>query len=132
MDKGASSNTINSAIYGIKWVHQLHGFNDPTNNSFVTSLQEAGKRIACPKRCKKDPVTPDLLIKLCEKFGHCNDLLIIRDITMILLCFAGFLRYDEISSLLCKNVVVHDNYLSIFIEKAKTDQYRDGNEVLII
>lgn len=50
---------------------------------------------------------------------------------MILLCFAGFLRYDEISSLLCNNVKIYDEYLTLFIEKAKTDQYRNGNEVLI-
>ena len=50
---------------------------------------------------------------------------------MILLCFAGFLRYDEISSLLCNNVKNYDEYLFLFIEKAKTDQHKNGNEVLI-
>ena len=58
LDTGASYDTINSAIYSIKWVHQLHSFNDPTNNLFVTSLQEAGKRIACPKKCKKTQLHP--------------------------------------------------------------------------
>ena len=131
LDKGASCNTLNSAVYSIKWVHNLNNFNDPTDNSFVTSLQEAGKRIARPIRSKKDPVTSDLLIDLCKKFVDCNDLLIVRDLAMILLSFAGFLRYDEVSSLLCKNVQIFDNYLILFIEKAKTDQYRNGNEVVI-
>jgi hypothetical protein len=29
-----------------------------------------------------------------------NDLLVVRDLTMILLSFAGILRFDEVSSLL--------------------------------
>lgn len=131
LDTGASCNSINTAVYSIKWVHHLNNFIDPTDNSFVSSLQEAGKRTACGKKCKKDPVTSELLIQLCEHFQDCNDLLIIRDLTMILLSFAGFLRYDEISSLVCKNVKVFDQYLLLYIEKAKTDQYRNGNEVLI-
>jgi integrase len=104
---------------------------DHTDNSVVTSLQEAGRRIACPKKSKKDPVTTEMLIDLCTQFKDCKDLLIIRYLTMILLCFAGFLRYDEISSLLCNNVNIYDEYLILFIEKAKTDQHKNGNEVLI-
>ena len=32
---------------------------------------------------------------------------------------------------MCNNVKIYDEYLILFIEKAKTDQYRNGNEVLI-
>ena len=104
LDSGASCNTVNSAVYSTKWAHKLNNLTDPTDNSVVTSLQEAGRRIACPKKSKKDQVTTEMLIDLCTQFKDCKDLLIIRYLTMILLCFAGFLRYDEISSLLCKNL----------------------------
>ena len=90
LDSSASCNAVNSAVYSIKWAHRLNNLTDPTDNSFVTSLQEAGKRIACPKKSKKDPVTTDMLIDLCTKFKDCKDLLIIRYLTMILLYFAGF------------------------------------------
>lgn len=90
LDTGASCNSINTAVYSIKWVRHLNNFIDPTDNSFVSSLQEAGKRTACGKKRKKDPVTSELLIQLCEHCLDCNDLLIIRDLTMILLSFAGF------------------------------------------
>jgi integrase len=59
----------------------------------------------------------------CTKFKDCKDLVIIRDLAMILLSFADFLRCDEISSLMCNNVKIYDEYLILFIEKAKTDQY---------
>ena len=112
-------------------MHELNNFSDPTNNSFVHSLLESSKRIACPIKQKKDPVSAEMLIELCDKFLCCNDLLVIRDLTMILLSFSGFLRFDEVSSLVCKNVKVKDCYLVLYIEKSKTDQYRNGNEVLI-
>jgi hypothetical protein len=48
---------------------------------------------------------------------------------MILLSFAGFLRFDEVSSLLCSDVKIECEYLFLFIRKSKTDQYRNGNEV---
>jgi hypothetical protein len=50
---------------------------------------------------------------------------------MILIGFSGFLRFDELSSLKCNNVIVEHDYIKLFIEKCKNDQYRDGNEILI-
>ena len=64
-------------------------------------------------------------------FKDCNDLLVIRDLCMILICFSGFLRYDELSSLLCNDVQFLEGYISLRIRKSKTDQYRDGNTILI-
>jgi hypothetical protein len=60
-----------------------------------------------------------------------NDLLVVRDLATILLSFAGFLRFDEVSSLLCSDVKIECEYLFLFIRKSKTNQYRNGNEVLI-
>ena len=36
---------VESAYYSIKWAHQLSGYVDPTDNSFVKSLLESSKRI---------------------------------------------------------------------------------------
>jgi hypothetical protein len=51
-----------------------------------------------------------------------NNLLVVRDLTMILLSFAGFLRFDEVSYLLCSDVKIECEYLFLFIRKSKTDQ----------
>ena len=45
---------------------------------------------------------------------------------MALLAFAGFLRFDELSRLKLKDVVSHATYFELFIERSKTDQYREG------
>ena len=80
---------------------------------------------------KKDPVTSDILIKLCSMFLNSKDILRIRDLAMILLSFSGYLRFNELSQLRGNDVIVKDCYLIIKIRKSKADQYRDGDEVLI-
>ncbi|VDI56804.1 Hypothetical predicted protein [Mytilus galloprovincialis] len=131
LDQGSTFHPIDNAKYGIKWAHEINGLTDPTENSFVSSIQEAAKRTAYKTVTKKEPVTTDMLIQLCEKYSDSEDLLIVRDLTMTLLGFAGFLRYDELSSLLFSNVKVKDDFLVLYLNKSKTDQYRQGNEVLI-
>ena len=42
-----------------------------------------------------------------------------------------FFRYDEISSLRCKDIEIFYEYFSVKIVKSKTDQYRHGDEILI-
>ena len=60
-----------------------------------------------------------------------DDLMIVRDLAMTVLSFTGFLRFDELSSLKCNDVTVHDHFLKLKIVHSKADQYRQGNEVLI-
>ncbi|KAJ8300976.1 hypothetical protein KUTeg_022495 [Tegillarca granosa] len=42
----------------------------------------------------------------------------------------GFLRYDEVSPLTCKDLVFHVDYLFLFISKSKVDQYRQGEQLV--
>lgn len=131
LDNGATHNTINSIIYSIKWVHGMCNKIDPTDNSYILALQESAKRTVRILKQRKDPVSIEMLLDLCNLYMGNDDLLIVRDLTMILLSFAGFLRFDEVSSLLCSDVKIEDDHLYLFIRKSKTDQYRNGNEVLI-
>ncbi|VDI74250.1 Hypothetical predicted protein [Mytilus galloprovincialis] len=73
LDTGATCNTINSAIYSIKWVHEMSNFADPTKNSYLHSLQESAKRVATVKKHKKDPVSLDMLLQLCRMFSDSQD-----------------------------------------------------------
>lgn len=123
--------TISSAIYSIKWAHDINGFSDPTNNAFVKNLHESAKRLRGRKSVKKDVVSVELLIELCDKHIGSTDLVTIRDLCMITLGFAGFFRYDELSSIRCKDIKLHSDYICIQIPKSKVDQYRCGSEVVI-
>lgn len=61
-----------------------------------------------------------MLIRFCDFYASLTDVLIIRDPAMILLSFVAFVRYDELMKR-C-DVKIFDDYLSIFINKGKTDQ----------
>jgi hypothetical protein len=109
----------------------LHGFDDPTENSFIKNLQGTAKRWNNNPVVKKDPVRTQVLVDLCTIYKDSSDLLVVRDLAMILIGFSGFLRFDQLSNLICRDIKNFDDYLKIFISQNKTDQYRHGNELLI-
>ena len=47
------------------------------------------------------------------------------------LAFFAFLRFDEVVHLKAGNVKIHNTHVEILIEKAKNDQLRQGNVVVI-
>ena len=97
----------------------------------MQNLVESAKRLLSKKVVKKDVVTTSMLKELCLVYQDSNDIGDIRDVCMILVGFAGFLRYDEIRNLKCCHVKMFDNHFSIQIESSKTDKYRKGAEILI-
>ena len=93
LDNKASFNVISAAFYSIKWVHEINDLSDPTSNSRVRSLLEAGKRLNSHPIQKKDTIDTEILITLCDMFRETTDVLHLKDLTMILLGYAGF--YDS-------------------------------------
>ena len=131
LDKGASFSILSSTKYALKFVHEINGLTDPTNNAFVNNLVEASKRQINKRVNKKEPVTVEHLKTLCNLYSDTTELDVVRDLAMILLSFSGFLRFDELISLKCNDIVFHSDHMSISIRKSKTDQYRLGNQVVI-
>jgi integrase len=93
----------------------------------LSSLQ---RDLAKPTR-KKEPITLDVLQQVVDSVGQTPTLSEIRLLTIMLLAFAAFLRFDEIAKLRCCDVQFHDAHMSIRIIASKTDQYREGNEVVV-
>lgn len=83
LQTGSSQHQVNNAVYAIKWAQECAGFTDPTKNCYVTSLQEAAKRKTSRAVNKKEPISKDVLIELCDKYIDENDLLIDRNFAMI-------------------------------------------------
>ena len=131
IDLGKSDSVVSAAFYGIKWLHNINDYPDPTDSQMVKAMLECAKRCNSKPVCKKDVVSTELLIQLCDMFIDSTDVITLRDLSMILLCFAGFLRFDEVSNLKCCDVQINDTHLVLQIRKSKTDVYRKGKEVLI-
>ena len=132
IQKSASAAPVEHMVCAISWVHTIALQEDPTEHSLVKQVVAGAKRILAKPTSKKEPVTSSILRMLVDKFGS-NDapLSDVRTLSICLLSFAGFLRYDEIANLKETDVSVFADHAELYIESSKTDQYRDGTWVVI-
>lgn len=92
------------------------------------AVLEAAKRITRKTVNKKATVRIEAINKIYEVLdGDKCSLLNLRTILIIVLAFPGFLRYSELALLRRSGFVFQDTQVEIFIEKSKTDTYRDGH-----
>jgi integrase len=99
-----SVSVLQSMSAGITWVHEIVGLPSPMHNTFLKNILEGVKRRFSRPINRKEPVSPDSLTALCTKHQYNSDLLVVRDITMALLLFAGFLRFGELAALCVRDV----------------------------
>ena len=88
------------------------------------------RRLAKPK-VKKKPVSTDMLLALVESLGDNPSLSDVRLVASCLLSFAAFLRYDELAKLRCCDTTFGSTHIEVHIVSSKTDQYRQGDSVVV-
>ena len=116
----------------MSWAHNLACVEDPTSHPLVKQVLEGAKRILAHKVNKKEPITPEILKSLVDKYATEQATLAdIRTLTICLLGFAGFFRYNELAKIRECDVYFFKEHMEIFVESSKTDQYRDGAVVVI-
>ena len=123
---------LEAAVYGIRWAHNLFGLSNPCESNLVKGILESAKRSLSRPMVKKEPVTPDMIFNICQKFvslyASLSDL---RTAAICVTAYAGFLRFSELAYLRCCDVkFCDDKYVELFIAKSKTDIYRNGNVVI--
>lgn len=126
-----SYNKIKNVFHAISWFHKISNQDDPCKNNTVKCLLEAAKRILSRPKVKKLPLTPFHLIQIVRKYDDQNCLKELRLVTMFLIGFSGFLRYEELSNIKKGDIIFYKHFMRIFIEKSKCDQYRTGKWVFI-
>ena len=126
IDEGKSA-----AFYGIKWVHSINDFSDPTENNIVKQLLECAKRLNSKPVQKKDVLSAEMLQSLCTMYDKCTNVIDLRDLCIIMLSFSGFLRISETLELRCRVISFQNDHLSVNIRSGKTDIYRNGSEILV-
>ena len=114
----------------VNWVHSIAGLEPPSSDGVVRSVMEGIQRMYARPVVKKEPITAENLREIVES-SNLSDLSDVRSAAMCLLSFAGFLRFDESAGLHCSDVVFEDHHLKLKIRRSKTDQYRQGSEVVI-
>ena len=123
---------LEEAINALYWVHKMATVEDITAHPLVVQFLAGAKRVLAHKTTKKEPLQPDQLQMLVNRFGARDaSLADVRALTFCLLGFAGFLRYDELSKLKLCDITTYGDHMELFIESSKTDQLRQGATVVI-
>lgn len=123
---------IESAFYSIRWAHNLAGVKNPCDSDLISSIVESARRTLSRPIKKKEPVTPDIMIKLFARYNTSNSTL--KDLRLLTICslaYTGFLRFNELCNIKAKHISFCDGYIDIFVERSKTDCYRKGNHIFI-
>ena len=123
---------VTNAYYSISWAHKVACLPDPTTHDIVKRIKESAARVLGTGDNAKCPISSDCIVALTKKYSHVNaNLKDLRIVCICLLAFSGFLRYDEFSNVLVSDVAIFDTHMTVFVEKSKTDIYRDGVKVYI-
>lgn len=123
---GHSFTSCKSVFYRVKYVHKLYRCRDPTTGALPTNMLEAHMVN------KNEPIGPSTFRKLHRELVVVSrKLLDVRTMAFVVFGFRAFLRYNEIIRIRKGNVVLHQNYMKVFIEKSKTDVYRGGKWMYI-
>ena len=95
-------------------------------------MLEAAKREVAKPVVKKEPVTPEMISSICNRFaGPSANLSDLRLAAICVTAYSAFLRYNELASLRYCDVSFCDTFVKIYVFKRKTDVYRDGAHVLL-
>ena len=73
----------------------------------------------------------EMLTALVQSLGVPPSLSELRLAASCLLAFAAFLRYDEMAKLRCCDIAFSEESMTVHILSSKTDQYRQGDTVLV-
>ena len=125
IQENSSLSVIESSFYAIKWYHKRAGLENPTESFLCVNILEAAKRLCKKPAQRKEPITTESIQKVYTLIGR-DTVLDLRNYVIILLGFAGFLRFNEIANIRRSNVEFSTTFMKIFITESKTDVYRDG------
>ena len=122
---------MDSAFYSIKWAHESAGLASPTDNTLVIRVREAPNRIlGVERRNRKEPITIEILKDIVDNADLSNTLQL-RNVCLYVLSYAVFSRSEEVVSIRRNHITFHEDYMTIKVEKSKSDQLRQEDKVVI-
>ena len=125
-----SKNAVKDALTSLKWLHVfvpgLNSVNNPLNDDFLSRLVESANRNEIKEKCRKKPLTPEIINNIIHNIPANPTLTEIRDALIPALAFVLLLRHDELSHLNFNHFTQMSEGLKILIPSSKTDTYREG------
>ena len=126
-----SLNAVDSAFYGLKWACDLAGIPSPTDDPVAEAVSTAPKGVhGTSVLSRKEPISA-LLIHDIKKSDLDNPVKL-RNVTMYVLSFAGFFRFNDVSRIRRSDISLKEGFMIIKVLKSKNVQLRKGDEVVIL
>ncbi|GIL92635.1 hypothetical protein Vretifemale_20134 [Volvox reticuliferus] len=125
---------VKTASAAIFTHHELAGVVDPpTKHVWCKGVRAAAKRqLGVAVKNRKEPLGLETVQAIVElQLCGAPRLLEVMVATYVMVCFTGFLRYDEVQRLLVKDVQLYDDRAEVFLSKRKNDQFREGNVIVL-
>ena len=126
-----SKAAVEEACNALSWIHSCAGLLSPVADPFVKVTLKGLQRSLAKPTVKKEPITVEMLQAIvvdAQKSSSLSDLWLA---TVCLLGFSGFLHFSELINFKPCDFELQDDRMRIHIEHSKTDQLRQGDEVLI-
>ena len=125
-----SPSAVDSAFHGLKWAHDVAGIPSPTDDPIVEAMRSASKRVlGTHALCCKEPISPTLIHGIVDNSDLENPV-VLRNVTMYVLSFAGFFRFDDVSRIRRSNISFKEGFM-VKVLKSKNDQLHKGDEVVV-
>ena len=130
-EHSVSKSAVEEACNALSWVHSVSGLDSPTTHPLVKATLSGLQRTLAKPVVKKETKTIEMIeavVRDAERSGSLSDL---RLATACVLGYAGFLRFSELVNLTPADFEVSGEMMKIRIKHSKTDQLRQGDEVVI-
>ena len=105
LETSEAKTAVDDAVNALAWAHELGGLPSSTSHPTVRTMQESAHRIKGRPKVKKEPATPQLLQKMASTLAQESaSLLDIQTVTICLLAFSGFFRFNKIAQIRCSDL----------------------------
>jgi len=127
---GGTKATIQTCFYAIRWAHLSCALPDPTESTFPRLILEGVRRTSSKPTSKRKPISPDTIHAICASITgpSIRDL---RFVAMAVTAYSAFLRVNELLNIKRSHIKFHDDYMTLFIPRSKTDQHNHGKTIPI-
>ena len=123
-----SASAVETAVYSIRWAHNMAGLPTPTDHSTVKAvLQGARRELSRPVR-PKEPLSEQSLNHLADYYNKDSaSLEVVRFLFIVIIGYSGLFRISEILAISLNDINILGSSMSITIHKRKNDQFREGH-----
>jgi len=128
-DQGLKVSTISRRLAAIRMLHRAAGHEPPTHSEAVTATMRGIRREHGAAPARKTAATSEVVLAMLEHVG--DDLKGLRDRSILTFGFATACRRSELAALTVDHVAEVDEGLIVTIERSKTDQEGQGQEVAV-